>query len=64
MGSFYKGKKVYCIDKKSPYFGKRLEVEKFDEKDNPLFCEALSGKRVEVTEDQVSEYPPNEKDNW
>jgi hypothetical protein len=62
--SFYVGKKVYCIDKKSPFFGKRLVVDKFDEKDDPIFSEALSGKRVDVKEDQVSEYPPDEKDTW
>ncbi len=64
MGSFYKGKKVYCIDKDSPYFGKRLVVDKFNEKDEPVFSEALSGKQVDVKEDQVGEYPPNEKDSW
>ena len=62
--SLFVGKKVYCVDKKSPYYGKRLVVDKFNEKDEPIFSEPLSGKRVEVKEDQVSEYPPDEKDNW
>lgn len=62
--SFYVGKKVYCIDSKSEFFGKRLVVDKLDEKGDPIFSEALSGKRVDVSEDQVSDYPPDEKDNW
>ena len=60
----YVGKKVYCIDKDSPHFGKRLVVDKLVNGVTPVFSEALSGKTVDVREEQVGDYPPDEKDNW
>ncbi|MDP4231706.1 MAG: hypothetical protein Q8916_15005 [Bacteroidota bacterium] len=63
--NFYAGQKLYCIDKYSPYYGKRVEVAspyKELKDGTPVLCEPLTGKIVELKEDQLSLYPPDEKD--
>ena len=63
--NFYAGQKLYCIDKNNPYYGKRVEVAspyKELKDGSPVLCEPLTGKTVELKEDQLSLYPPDERD--
>ena len=63
--NYYAGMKLYCIDKDHPYYNKRVEVgSPYKElKDGtPILCDPITGKTVELREDQISLYPPDERD--
>jgi hypothetical protein len=63
--SYYAGQKLYCIDKSHPYYGKRVEVAapyKELKDGTPVLCDPITGKIIELKEDQISQYPPDEKD--
>ncbi|HEY6171912.1 MAG TPA: hypothetical protein VIX80_06620 [Candidatus Kapabacteria bacterium] len=63
--SYYAGQKLYCIDKKHPSFGKRVEVDtpyKELKDGSPVVSDPVSGKKIELTSDQLSASPPDERD--
>ena len=62
--NYYAGLKLYCTDKDHPYYGKRVEVAspyKELKDGTPVLCDPITGKLVELKEDQLSMYPPEEE---
>lgn len=63
--SYYAGQKLYCIDKKHPLYGKRIEVDtplRENKDGSPNLCDPMTGKKIELTLEQISQYPPDERD--
>jgi hypothetical protein len=63
--SYYAGQKLYCIDKMHPYYGKRIEVEtpyKELKDGSPVVCDPVTGKKIELSLEQISTSPPDERD--
>lgn len=63
--SYFAGQKLYIIDKSHPSYGKRVEVDtpyKELKDGSPVVCDPVSGKKIELTSDQLSTSPPDERD--
>jgi hypothetical protein len=58
---FFEGEIVYCCDKESPLYGKRLKVDSINEGGKPIFSEMQTGKPVIIDPKLTSDIPPLRK---